>query len=105
MTEKQRTSQQNKALHKWCEEMAVELQNAGVPLDVFFKNTQADYTKETVKNLWRGFAKAKYDKDSTADLTTAQINEIYDECNRHTAQWGIHLPFPSSEFNNLEDYI
>lgn len=92
---KQRTSAQNRALHKYCTELAVELNNAGIGIDVFFKNVQADHTMESVKTLWRGFAKVKYGKESTADLSTSEINAIYDEVNRHIAQWGIHLSFPS----------
>lgn len=99
--ETKRTIQQNKALHKYCTELARELNEAGVGIDVFFKNVEADHTMESVKSLWRGFAKAKYGKDSTAQLTTKEITDIYDEVNRHIAQWGIHLAFPSQEFMTL----
>jgi len=96
-SEKQRTSAQNRALHKWCTECAVELSNAGVTVEAFMKNLQADFTMETVKMMWRAFAKAKYGKDSTAELTPKQINEVYEECNRHLATFEIHLSFPSQE--------
>lgn len=99
---KQRTSAQNRALHKYCTELARELNNAGIGIDVFFKNIEADHTMESVKNLWRSFAKVKYGKSSTAELSTKQINNIYDEVNRHISQFGIHMSFPSSE--SLIDY-
>lgn len=99
--ETKRTLQQNKALHKYCIEVAKELNDAGVTVEAFVKNIQADFSMETVKMMWRAFAKAKYGKESTTELTTKQINEIYDECNRHIAQFGIHVAFPSQEFMTL----
>lgn len=98
-----RTNQQNKALHKYCTEVAVELQNAGVSVEAFVKDIQADFTMETVKMMWRAFAKAKYGKESTTQLTKKQINEVYDECNRHISKFGIHISFPSQE--QTESYL
>lgn len=99
----QRSLAQNRSLHKYCEEMATELNNAGIGIDVFFKNVQADHTKESVKLLWQGFAMAKYGKRGTSELTTSELNAIYDEVNRHVAQFGLHLPFPSQE--QTENYL
>ena len=101
--EKQRSLAQNRALHKYCQELAIELNNAGIGIDVFMKNIEADHTMESVKSLWRAFAKAKYGKSSTAELTTSEINAIYDEVNRHIAQFGIYMSFPSQE--NTENYL
>jgi len=98
-----RTLAQNRALHKWCTECAVELSNSGITVQAFVKDLEADFTMETVKMMWRAFAKAKYGKESTTELTSKQINEVYDECNRHLAQFGIHLPFPSQE--QTDEYI
>lgn len=98
-----RSLAQNRALHKWCTECATELSNAGVTVQAFIKDIEADFTMETVKMMWRAFAKAKYGKESTTQLTSKQINEVYDECNRHLAKFEIHLPFPSQE--QTEEYI
>lgn len=103
MEQKQRTKKQNSSLHKYCTDVARELQNSGITVQVFFKDIQADFTMETVKMIWRAFAKAKYGKESTTELTTKQINEVYDECNRHLANLGIHIPFPSEELT--EEYL
>lgn len=99
--EKIRTERQNRALHKYCTEVATELNNAGIGIEIFFKNIEADHTMESVKSLWRAFAKAKYGKSSTTELTTSEINAIYDEVNRHLATFGIHLAFPSQELWTL----
>ena len=101
--ERQRSLAQNRALHKWCTECATELSNAGITVQAFVKDIEADFTMETVKMMWRAFAKAKYGKESTTQLTSKQINEVYDECNRHLAKFEIHLPFPSQE--QTDEYI
>src|SRR5574343_855005 len=100
--EEKRTTNQNKALHKYCTDVARELNNAGIPVSVFMQDIQADYTMETVKELWRAFARAKYGKSSTTELTKKQIDEVYDEVNRHIAQFGIHIDFPSRELLDYE---
>lgn len=99
---KQRTNAQNRSLHKYCSELATELNNAGVSVAVFMENIEADHTMESVKELWRAFARAKYGKSSTTELTKKEINDIYEEVNRHVAQFGIHISFPSNELLGLE---
>lgn len=100
---KKRTDAQNKSLHRYCSELATELQNAGVPLEVFVKDIEADYTMEAVKEVFRAFARAKFHKQSTADLTTNEIQEVYEEMSRHVAQFGIYMAWPSIE--ETDNYI
>lgn len=102
----QRTLKQNSSLHKYCTEVATELNNSGVGIDVFFKNVQADHTMESVKFLWQGFAMAKYGKKGTSQLTTSELNAVFEEVNRHLASFGVHIPFPSQEqtTNYLNSY-
>lgn len=98
-----RTNKMNRSLHRYCSELATELQNAGVPLEVFVHLIEADYTMEAVKEVFRAFARAKFHKSSTADLTTKEIQEVYEEMNRHVAQFGIHIAWPSIE--ETDNYI
>lgn len=100
---KTRTQAQNRALHKYCEEISNLLNESGISQSVFYKNIEADYTKENIKELWRSFARAKYGKKSTTEFTTQEINAVFEEVNRHLAQFGIHLPFPSQE--NTDNYL
>lgn len=95
--EKQRSAAQNRALHKYCAELANELNGCGISLSVFVKDIEVDHTMESVKALWRAFAKVKYGKTSTAELTSPEINAIYEEVNRHIAKFGIHMAFPSAD--------
>lgn len=101
----QRSLKQNNALHAYCSEVADMLNEAGIQKSVFYKNIYADFTMENIKELWRSIARAKYGKDSTKDLTKDELQSIYEEINRHLAQFHIHIAFPSSDFNNLvENY-
>lgn len=93
--ERQRSPSQNKSLHLYCQQVADTLNQHGISQEVFFRNIEADFSMETIKNLWRSIAAKKYGKTSTTELSTKQIDEIYDEVNRHLAKFSIHIPFPS----------
>ena len=94
---KKRSIQQNKALHKYCDEVADELAAHGVTVQAFIRNIEADITPELVKELWRAFARAKYGKTSTADLTQEEFSAVFEEVTRHIANLHVYLPFPSDE--------
>jgi hypothetical protein len=100
-----RTSTQNRALHKYFEEVADVLNESGITQDVFFKDIEVDYTKETIKHLWRCISKKKFGKESTADLTTTELQEVYEEMNRHVSKFGFHIPFPSYAADYDEEFL
>lgn len=103
--EKQRTPNQNKSLHKWCEETAQELNNAGISMQALIENLDIDHTKDSVKRIWQAIGKEKFNKEHTSDFTTKEIQEVYEEMNRLLSKFGIHIPFPSQEIRNLiENY-
>ena len=100
MNEDQRTIQQNKALHKYFEILAETLNDAGLDMRVVLKpHVEIPWGKETVKDfLWRPIQSLQLGKRSTTELTTKDINKIYDTLNRHLAEkFGIYEPFPSIE--------
>lgn len=106
--ERKRTGKMNRSLHKWCAELSVELQNSGVPMEVFVHNIEADYTMEAVKEVFRAFGRVKFQKDHTSELTTVEMQDVYKEMSRHVAQFGIHMAWPSEEesdsyLQSLED--
>lgn len=92
-----RTKKQNNSLHLFCDQLAEELTDNGISLQVFIKDLSVDLTGENVKSAIRAIGKAKFGKTSTADLTTKELQACYEEINRHISQWGIHVPFPSEE--------
>ena len=95
-----RTLQQNKALHVYFEAIAETLNNAGLDMKVVLKpEVDIPWTKETVKDfLWRSVQKAQLGKRSTTELTTKDIDKIYDTLTRHLGEkFGVFVSFPSVE--------
>ena len=97
MNEKQRTILQNKSLHKYYDLLAEELNNAGLDMKKVLKpEVDIPWTTLTVKEfIWRPIQDIMLDKESTTQLNTSEINEIYQVVSRHLAKkFGIDLPFP-----------
>lgn len=103
-----RTTQQNRALHLYFQMVADELNKAGLDMRVVLKpEIDIPWSKQSVKEfLWRPVQKAYLGKRSTTELTTTDIDAIYDTLNRHLSsrlgEFGTHIPFPSLE--TLETY-
>lgn len=95
-TPKQRTDQQNKAMHHYFFEVSCELNNAGIGMRKFLENFEIDVTPQSVKDVFRAIGKAKYGKESTADLTTTELQGCWEEFNRALGDKAISIPFPSS---------
>src|SRR3990167_9113796 len=96
--EKQRTLQQNKALHLYFQLIADRLNEAGLDMKAVLKDVEIPWGKDTVKDfLWRPVQELQVGKQSTTELNTKEIDEIYDTLNRHLAQFGIHESWPSLE--------
>ena len=100
-----RTSQQNKSLHKFCEEVAKELNSKGVNIQLFLKHAvDLDWTKSSVKELiWRPIQQALVNKGSTTELDKVNdIDIIYDHICRHLGiNFGVHVPWPSKNPNDI----
>lgn len=106
MLEKPRTIQQNKALHKYFSLIAERLNDAGLDMRTVLKpEVEIAWSRETVKEyLWRPIQKLQLQKRSTTELTTKDIDVIYDTLNLFLAKQGIHEPFPSLENLSLTEY-
>jgi hypothetical protein len=98
---KQRTNHQNNSLHLYCTQVSDLLKEHGVTLDVFFQNIEVEPEMESVKKLFQIIAKAKFNKSHTSDLDTTEMTQCYDEVNKHIAQWGLHVDWPSYETLSL----
>ena len=98
--EKPRTLTQNAALHVYFELLAEELNNAGLEMRKVLKpSVEIPWDQESVKSfLWKPIQFAQIQKDSTTDLTTAEVNKIYETLNRHLGdKLSVHVDFPTSE--------
>src|SRR3990167_6968622 len=103
----QRTLQQNKALHLYCQMVADALNNAGYDIvksiKLFREGVDIPWTKEGVKEiLWREIQKTMFNKISTTKLSKhEEIDLIHETLNRFLSErFGIeYIPFPHDENN------
>lgn len=102
---KQRTIAQNNSLHLGCTQIADMLVEHGISLSVALRNLDVRPTMHSIKDAYRSIAGAKYGVDSTADLSTAQINEVWiDLVKAIEESTGVYCGFPSQEsLINYED--
>lgn len=90
----QRTAQQNRAIHAYCRHVARDMEAHGIDM-LEALTLPISPTMETVKMLmWGRIQKVMFDKDSTAELEPAEVDQIYQVMARHliTAH-GIDIPF------------
>ena len=95
-----RTTQQNRALHKFCELLAKELNNAGLDMRATLKpGVDIPWDAHTIKrDLWKPIQRAMLDKESTTELERTEVNDVYSVLSRHLGErFGVHVPFPSDE--------
>lgn len=97
---KQRTSRQNRALHKYFELLASALNDAGLDMRKTLKpSVDIPWSKDTIKEyVWRPIQEAQLGKKSTTELKTDEINLVWETINRHLSEkFGLSEPFPSIE--------
>ena len=93
-----RTLQQNKSIHKWCEQIASELNKEKFFIqDVIKLNTKWNMLK--VKELiFKPVVQSLYTKDSTTKLNKDEFELIIDTIIRALGTKGIECPdFPNTE--------
>ena len=96
----QRTSQQNKSLHLYFTLLAEELTLAGYDMrKTLQESIDIPWTPTNIKSfLWKPVQEAMLDKESTTELTTKDIDMIYDVINKTIGErTGVHVPFPSKD--------
>lgn len=98
-TGKQRTNLQNASLHKFCDDVAKDLNEEGITFNKFFKEgVEVPWTMQIVKdNIWRPIQKIITNHSSTTKPETTDYPKIYEVINRKLAQWGIHVKWPTKE--------
>lgn len=91
---------QNRALHLYFQHLADMLNEHGLDMTkVLEPGVEIPWSKDLIKNhLWRPIQLAQLEKESTTDLTTAEIDQIFSTINRHLSdKFGLHVPWPSIE--------
>lgn len=105
----QRTNRQSRALHKLFDEIANEMLAQGIErktvvedLDTYSCPIDGAFMKE----VWRAIQFTQTGKHSTTELTTDEVNKVYETFNRFLSDnYGVHVPFPSIEELTLAYYV
>jgi hypothetical protein len=99
-----RTYSQNRALHKYFQLLAKELNEHGITVQEFLRHAiELDWNEKRVKEIiWRELQKKLVFKESTTELDkTHDIDEIWSHINRHIGTiWGLYVPFPARDPND-----
>lgn len=98
---KKRTNKQNAALHlyfKYISDALTELGQEFTYEGVKGMDISMPYNPEIVKEFfWRPIQRTLFDKESTTELNTKEIDKIIDIVNKFFAEKGIDIVFPSYE--------
>jgi hypothetical protein len=99
---KQRSLPQNASLHKYCDNLAKMMNDAGYDqkqlVGQFKDGFSLPVTMEMIKAIFRAVGEAMYKKESTKDLTTVEIQEVYRVVdNRFAEITGCRCEWPSVE--------
>lgn len=95
-----RTIQQNKALHLWFTMLSQELNDAGLDMRKTLKpEVDIPWTSQSIKEyLWRPVQLSQLQKQSTTDLSSDEVDKVWETLNRHLGEkFGLHVPFPSMD--------
>jgi hypothetical protein len=96
----QRSLAQNAALHKYCELLAKELNDAGLDMKkVLTKKPDIPWSMLTVKeHLWKPIQEAMTGKTSTAQAEKKEYIDVYEVLNRHiSGKFGLSVPWPCKD--------
>ena len=101
------TARQNASLHKYCTSLADAFNDAGYDqkavLDNFRDTFHVPWTQEAVKTIFRAVAHAMYKIESTKELTTTQIQEVYRVMDKRLSEiTGVTIAWPSIDSYNEE---
>lgn len=100
-SEKKRTNSQNRSIHLFCEWVAFELNNAGLTRKLKLPDigvVDVLWSKETIKDgIWKPIQKVLLNKESSTELSCAEVTQVYEHFNLWLSEKGISVPFPNEE--------
>ena len=100
MSDKPRTLTQNAAMHVYYGLLADALNDAGLDMKHVLKpEIDIPWTPFSVKDhLWRPIQQVMEGKESTTELNTVDIQEVYNVLSRHMSEkFGINVSWPSRQ--------
>jgi hypothetical protein len=96
-----RTNQQSKAMHLYFTMVAEELDRQGESFQNIvskLKNAEIRPTPENIKQIWKEFQIAMFNKKSTTELEKGEVDRVYEMFNAWLGrEFEIFVPFPNSE--------
>lgn len=95
-----RTSKQNRSIHKLFTILANDLNEKGLDARLILKPTyQIWWTDDMIKrDLWKPLQKVMLNKESTTELTTAEVSKVYEQLAKIIGEkHGVSIDFPSAE--------
>lgn len=104
---KTRTSKQNNSLHKFLQDLADSLNEAGLDMKTVLKpEVEIPWTQTSAKEfLWRPIQQVMTGKDSTTEPTTKDYLVIQETLIRHlSAKFGVTVDWPSIETQMRKSY-
>ena len=99
-TGKQRSLPENNAMHRYCDQLAKALNDAGLDFrQTLRQDIEVPWNGDLVKDfLWRPVQKAMTGHTSSKKPDRGQYGKIYETLNRHTsAKWGLFVPWPCKD--------
>ena len=102
-SESTRSQRQNNALHLYCENLAIALNDAGYDqravLEKMKEGVEVPWSKSTVKeNLWKPIQAHMFRQDSTTRLKRPEVDQVYQVLSRWIAQnFGVTTNFPEEQ--------
>jgi hypothetical protein len=98
LEKRNQTRTQQNALHLWAEQWAEMLNAEGHTVRATLRDDwDTIWSKELFKELViKKLAKAMYGKKSTTQLTSKDIDQIFDVVTKNLSEYGF-VPFPSEE--------
>ncbi len=96
-----RTGRQNNALHAYCREVAKQMEARGYDMREVLKPTvEITPTLEIVKDhIWKPVQESVTGRSSTTDLTTKEVDAVYQVISKHLAtKFDITVAFGREEW-------
>lgn len=107
LTQTQRSQKQNRAIHLWFRLLADTLNDSGLDMKAVLKpSVSISWTDKTIKEyIYKPIIEAMLLKKSTTELTTKEIDKVWEIINLHLGEkFGVEVPpIPSQE--QTENYL
>mgnify|MGYP001611955013 CR=1 FL=1 len=101
--EKQRSLAQNNAMHLYFEQVAEAMQDAGYDIkQIIPNNIEIPVTHQFIKSVWQNIGKEMFLKNHTAEFTKEEVGQVELVFSRWLATFGITIPFPSYDNEDIQ---